>query len=212
MRRQLLVALLVATAAIGAGSMGVAAQSEDDSAFFDDLVAEDDDEGLLEGTGTWFVGMTSGITRTITAYVGSSEAASTYASDFEAEFNDHNESLEAFANERVAADTDHDVFVLYFHDRNDGNVSRYVVSDVENGSWTNARVLTQSEFEATNRTADQWISLDWYQSRAAGDELAEFVDEHAEPNESLSTVDKAAYLGKYGAPESSMWNTTEDNS
>ena len=212
MRRQLVVALLVVAAAIGAGSTAVAAQSEDDSAFFDGLVADDDDSDLLAGAGAWFAGATSGISRTITAYTADEESASTYASDFKAEFNDHNESLEAFANERITADTDHDVFVLNFHDRKEGNVSRYVVSDVENGSWTNTRVLSQPGFEATNRTADQWISLDWYQSRAAGEELAAFVDEHAEPNESLSTGDKAAYLGKYGAPESSMWNTTEDDS
>jgi hypothetical protein len=211
MKRHLLVAMLVVTAAIGAGSMGVAAQ-EDDGAFFDGLVADDDDGGLLASAGKWLAGATSGLSRTYAAYVGDEANASTYAADFEAAFNEHNGSLEAFANERLTADTNHDVFVLHFHDRSDGNVSRYVVSDVENGSWTNARVLNQSEFEATNRTADQWISLDWYQSRAAGDELETFVDEHAEPNEDLTTGDRAALLAKYGAPESSMWNTTETGS
>lgn len=212
MIRRLFLALLVVTAAIGAGSVGVAAQEDDDGAFFDGLIADDDDGGLLEGAGVWLAGATSGISRTVAAYTGDENTASSYASDFEAQFNEHNESLENFANERLTADTNHDVFVLYFHDQNDGNVSRYVVSDVEDGSWTSARVLNQSEFEATNRTADQWVSLDWYQSRNAADELAEFVQEHAEPNEDLSTSDKAAYLAKYGAPESSMWNTTETGS
>ncbi len=211
MKRYLLVAMLVVTAVIGAGSMGVAAQ-EDDGGFFDGLVSDDDDDGLLEETSVWIAGATSGVSRTYAAYMGDEANASTHASDFEEAFNANNESLEAFANERLTADTNHDVFVLHFHDRSDGNVSRYVVSDVENGSWTNARVLNQSEFEAANRTADQWVSLDWYQSRAAGDELETFVDEHAEPNENLSTGDNAAYLAKYGAPESSMWNTTETGS
>ncbi len=212
MIRRLFLALLVVTAAIGAGSMGVAAQSDDDGAFFDDLVADDDDDGLLKSAGVWIAGATSGISRTIAAYTGDENDAGAYAEDFETEFNENNESLEAFASERLTADTNHDVFVLHFSDREDGNVSRYVVSDVENGSWTNARVLTPSEFETTNRTADQWISLDWYQSRNAGDELAEFVDDHAEPNEDLSAADKASYLAKYGAPESSMWNSTETES
>lgn len=210
MIRKLFLALLVVGAAIGGASMGVTAQSDDDGAFFDGLVGDGDDQGLLEEAGVWIAEATSGASRTYAAYLGDEANASSYASDFETEFNENNASLEAFASERLTADTNHDVFVLYFHDREEGNVSRYVVSDVENGSWTNARVLTKSEFDATNRTADQWVSLDWYQSRNADDELAEFVDEHAEPNEDLSTTDKAGYLAKYGAPESSMWNATED--
>jgi len=209
MIRRLFVALLVVTAFVGAGSMGVAAQS-DDGAFFDGLIADDDDQGILEEVGIWVAGATSGASRTYAAYLGDEANATTYAEDFTTAFNEHNESLEAFASERLTADTNHDVFAVHFHDREDGNVTRYVVSDVDNGSWTNARVLTPTEFDATNRTADQWVSLDWYQSRAAGDELETFVDEHAEPNEDLSPGDKAAYLAKYGAPESSMWNTTEE--
>lgn len=211
MIRRLLLALLVVTAVIGGGSIGVAAQ-EDEGGFFDGLISDDDDQGILEEAGVWIAGATSGVSRTYAAYMGDEANASTYASDFETEFNANNESIEAFANERLTADTNHDVFVVYFHDREDGNVSRYVVSDVENGSWTNARVLTQSEFEATNRTADQWVALDWYQSRGADEELAEFVEDHAEPNEDLSTGDRAALLAKYGAPESSMWNSTETGS
>jgi len=209
MIQRLIVALLVVTAFVGAGSMSVAAQS-DDSVFFDGLIADDDDQGLLEEAGIWVAGATSGASRTYAAYLGEEANASTYAADFSTAFNEHNASLEAFASERLTADTNHDVFAVHFHDREDGNVTRYVVSDVENGSWTNARVLTPAEFDATNRTADQWVSLDWYQSRAAGDELETFVEEHAEPNKDLSPGDKASYLAKYGAPESSMWNTTEE--
>jgi len=207
MIRRLFVALLVVTAFVGAGSAGVAAQS-DDGAFFDGLIADDDDQGILEEVGIWVAGATSGASRTYAAYLGDEANATTYAEDFTNTFNEHNASLETFVSERLTADTNHDVFAVYFHDREDGNVTRYVVSDVENGSWTNARVLTPAEFDATNRTVDQWVSLDWYQSRAAGDELETFVDEHAEPNEDFSPGDKAAYLAKYGAPESSMWNTT----
>ncbi|WP_049980257.1 hypothetical protein [Halolamina rubra] len=209
MIRRLVVALLVVTAAIGAGSMGVAAQS-DDGAFFDGLIADDDDQGILEEVGIWVAGATSGASRTYAAYLGDGANASTYAEEFTTAFNEHNASLEAFASERLTADTNHDVFAVHFHDREEGNVTRYVVSDVENGSWTNARVLTPAEFDTTNRSADQWVSLDWYQSRAAGDELETFVEDQAEPNEDLSPGDKAAYLAKYGAPESSMWNTTEE--
>jgi len=210
MIRRLFVALLVVTAAIGAGSMGVAAQSDDDGAFFDGLIADDDDQGILEEVGIWAAGATSGVSRTYAAYLGEEANATTYAKDFTTAFNEHNASLEAFASERLTADTNHDVFAVHFHDREEGNVTRYVVSDVANGSWTNARVLTPTQFDETNRTADQWVSLDWYQSRAAGDELEAFVEEHAEPNEDLSRGDKASYLAKYGAPESSMWNTTEE--
>jgi len=90
-----------------------------------------------------------------------------------------------------------------------GSPPRYVVANASNGNWSNSRVLTPSEFNATNRTQDQYVSLDWYQSRNAAPELEAFVEEYAEPNENLSTGYRAKLLAKYGAPESSMWNTTE---
>ncbi len=211
MSRALVLATLLVVASVGGAAVapaGVAAE-DDDGSFFDGLV-DDDDDSMLASAGKWLAGGTSGFSRWYAKTFGESEGNATdHAKAFTTEFNRHNETIEAYANERVEADSDHDVFAVYFHDREGNNVTRYVVANASNGNWSNTRVLTPAEFDETNRTQDQYVSLDWYQSRAAADELDTFVEEYAESNENLSKSYRAKLLAKYGAPESSMWNTTE---
>lgn len=215
MIRPLLLATMLLTAAVGGAAIApasVAAQSEedDDGSFFDGLVSDDDDS-FLASAGKWLAGGTSGFSRWYAKTFGDDEGnATVYADEFAETYNAENATIEAYANERITADDQHDVFAVYFHDRKGNNVTRYVVANASNGDWTNSRVLTPSEFNATNRTQDQYVSLDWYQSRAAAEELDEFVEEYAEPDENLSTTYRAKMLAKYGAPDSSMWNTTEE--
>ncbi len=207
MTRALLLATMLVIASVGGAAVapaGVAAQ-EDDGSFFDGLVSE---EG--GSFGAWVAEQTGGFSRWYASTFGDDEGNATeYANSFAEEFNRENETIEAFANQRLEADDQHDVFAVYFHDQEGNNVTRYVVANASNGNWSNARVLTPSEFNATNRTQDQYVTLDWYQSRNAAPELEVFVEEYAEPNENLSTGYRAKLLAKYGAPESSMWNTTE---
>ncbi len=207
MTRALLLAVMLVIASVGGAAVapaGVAAQ-EDDGSFFDGLVSE---EG--GSFGAWVAAQTSGFSRWYASTFGDDEGNATeHANAFAEEFNRENATIEAYANERLTADTDHDVFAVYFHDQEGNNVTRYVVANASNGNWSNSRVLTPSEFNATNRTQDQYVSLDWYQSRNAEPELDAFVEEYAEPNENLSTGYRAKMLAKYGAPGSSMWNSTE---
>ncbi len=207
MTRAILLATMLVIASVGGAAVapaGVAAQ-EDDGSFFDGLVSEEG--GSL---GAWIAEQTGGFSRWYASTFGDDDGNATeYANSFAEEFNRENETIEAYANQRLEADDQHDVFAVHFHDQEGNNVTRYMVANASNGNWSNARVLTPSEFNATNRTQDQYVSLDWYQSRNAGPELEVFVEEYAEPNENLSTGYRAKMLAKYGAPESSMWNTTE---
>jgi hypothetical protein len=208
MKRAVALATILVIATVGGAAVAptaVAAQEEDGS-FFDGLVSEEG--GSL---GAWVAEQTSGFSRWYASTFGDDEGNATeYATQFAETYNAENATIETYANERLEADDQHDVFAVYFHDRDGGNVTRYVVANASNGNWSNSRVLTPSEFNATNRTQDQYVSLDWYQSRAAADELDAFVEEYAGPNENLSTGYRAKMLAKYGAPESSMWNTTEE--
>jgi hypothetical protein len=206
MKRSLLLSVMLITAMVGGAAVAPAnvAAQEDDGSFFDGLVSG---EG---GIGAWLASQTGGFSRWFASTFGDDEGNATeHADAFAEEFNAENATIEAYANQRLNADDQHDVFAVYFHDRDGGNVTRYVVANASNGNWSNSRVLTPAEFNATNRTQDQYVSLDWYQSEAAGDELDEFVEEYAEPYENLSTGYRAKILAKYGAPESSMWNSTE---
>lgn len=206
----LFAAVLLVLASVGGAGVVTA---DEDGSFFDDLVSDDGEEGYLASAGIWLAKATGGVSRYWAAYVADGDAADaeTYAEDFTSTFNANNETIAQYANQRLTADTDHDVFAVYFHDREDGNVTRYVVSDVENGSWSNVTVLTPDEFDDRNRTSDHYVSLDWYQSRNADAEVETFVEEYAEDETDLSATYKGELLGTYGAPESDMWNTTEDS-
>jgi hypothetical protein len=208
MTRPILVAAMLVVAMVGGAAVApTAAAQEDDDSFFDGLVSDDDDDG---GLGAWLAAQTSGFSKWYAKTFGEDEGNATqYAEEFTEEFNANNETIESYANERLTADEDHEVFAVYFHDRDGNNVTRYVVANASNGNWSNTRVLTPAEFNGTNRTQDQYVSLDWYQSRNAAPELEAFVEEYAEPDENLSATYRAKLLATYGAPESSMWNSTE---
>ncbi len=211
MTRALALATMLVIASVGGAAIAPAAvtaqEEEDDDSFFDGLVSEEG--GSL---GAWIASGTSGFSKWWAKTFGDDEGNATeYADDFAETYNAENATIEAYANERLGADDNHDVFAVHFHDRDGHNVTRYVVANASNGNWSNSRVLTPSEFNETNRTQDQYVSLDWYQSLSAADELDAFVEEYAEPNENLSTGYRAKLLAKYGAPESSMWNTTEED-
>jgi len=209
MTRALLLATMLVIATVGGAAVAPAtvAADEDDGSFFDGLVSEEG--GSL---GAWIASGTSGFSRWYASTFGDDDGNATeYAEDFAEAYNAENETIEAYANERLEADDNHDVFAVHFHDRDGNNVTRYVVANASNGNWSNSRVLTPTEFNETNRTQDQSVSLDWYQSRNAAPELEAFVEEYAEPKENLSTGYRAKMLAKYGAPESSMWNSTEED-
>ncbi|WP_324662406.1 hypothetical protein [Haloarcula sediminis] len=202
---------LLLVAVLMTAAVSPAAAQSDDGPFFDGLVAEDDSGGFWQGVGTQIAEATGSISRWAEARTGDDDAdANEHAREFAREYNAHNETIEAYANDRLTADTDHDVFALNFTDRDDGNATVYLVSTVSDGNYTESEVLDEAAFDKRNRTVDQTVSFDWYQSRNAEDELETFVDDYAEPNEDITNSYRAKMLAKYGPPESSMWNATSE--
>jgi hypothetical protein len=203
----LCVLLLVATVA----APPVAAEDGEDD-FFADLAGDDDDDSVLPSTrdvALFVAGITGGIARLDVPFVGDEPTgnATTHAQGFTDAFNDNNETIESYANDRLTASTAYDTFVVHFTDDEGGNVSRYVVADVANGTYRDARVLTPSEFDATNRTVDHYVAADPYVSRHAAAEVETFVEDYAEPNETVPSSQRAAWLAEYGSGlESGMWN------
>lgn len=187
--------------------------ASNDETFFDGLV-EDSEVGIAEQALIQVSELTGWIARKDVPFVGSDSKpgnATQYARDFEQEFNQHNGSIESYASNRLNADTNHDVFAVYFHDKAGHNVTRYVVSDVVNGSWQNARAVNETEFQSLNRSVDHWVSLDWYQSRHAAGELDQFVTDYASTGDDLPAGYRAKLLAKYGAPQSDMWGANRSS-
>jgi len=206
--RSLASVALTLVVVLAAVSAPVAAQSDDD--FWGDLTA-DEEPGLGVQAGAWLADQTSGLARTIASLgdmVGEDEGqtASVYADDFRETFNANNRTLEAYANQRVTATTDYDVYNVTFQDKDGGAATVYVVATVQDGNFTQAEALTPSEFEARNRTVDHTITADWYVSRNAAAELEAFVVEYAEPNDDVSPTYAAQKKATYGSGlNSTLW-------
>ena len=202
------VALLVCTAAV---APAVAQTDSDEGGFFTDLVDGDDseeDDGSLAAAVAERAAGVYGQAARLRASVSipfvdeetSDQNASTYAADATTSFNEHNETLTAIANANVEGSTDNDVWAVYFHQKDEGNVTRYLVADVVDGEYQNGRMLTPEEFEATNRTQDHYLSLDWYASKQADDELEAFAEEFgAEGERNVSRTYAAKLYAEYGS-------------
>jgi len=204
--------LIVAVLLVASMAAPAAVAHDDDDGFFDGFVDSESDVSLTERVGLWAAEKASWVTKTATKLTDDGGGnASEYAADFEAEFHAYNDTLVAYANDQLSPTSDYEVFRVHFTDRSGSNVTRYVVADEYNGVYENARVLSPSEFDATNREVDHWVALDWYQSRHAADELDTFVEDYARPNEPTPKTYRGRMLAEYGAPDSDMWATNESD-
>ena len=132
------------------------------------------------------------------------ETATMYATNFQQTFNDHNETLVAYANQRMTASTSYDVIRLEFHDLDGTEATRYLVADVTNSSYQSARVVN-----STSRSVDGTITADWYVSRHATPELEAFITDYADPGENVSLSWWASTATQYGSGWNSTFNTTD---
>ena len=200
MRR--LVVVFIAALLVTSAVQPAVAQEDD---YWDGLVTEDGDivTRILEGIGN----LLGDLARTQDKYLGDEGAdAATYVADIQSTFNESNATIGAYASERLPADTGHDVARIYVHDEDGGNETLYLVSDVENESWTNARLVDQASFEDLNRSVDFWVSMDWFVSKHAADELETFVDDYADENRNLSRSYQLRKISKYGSGiKSDLW-------
>lgn len=196
--RHIAVVLAVLLAVSATAPAGVTAQDNtNDEGFFDGLVTSDDDDGdrSLVDRARDLVASVINPGRTIDKYLGDQGEASEHADAFQAEFNDNNETLFAYANERLNASTSYDVLRLEFHDRSGGGETRYLVATVN----TTTATYESAEIVAnTSRPVDHTVSADWYVSRHAAGELEQFVAEYADPGEDLGAAYRANMLRKYG--------------
>lgn len=215
--RQALAAVL-AVAMVASMAVGpVAANHNED--FFDGLTESDsdDDGGVTAWVGERAASATGWVARATAdlPLVGDSETgnATTYADAFQESFNSQNETIQRYANQRLDATSGYDVFRVYFHDKSGHNVSRVVVAEVNDGNWSQARVVDPGTFQGEmNRNVDYEIHADWYVSRHAADELDSFVAEYASENETIPRSKKVSLVAEYGSGlESEMWNTTTED-
>lgn len=208
--------LLLIVAALLAATAPVTAQSSGDEPLFDGVLSNADENATtgqkVAKTMSDVSGSIARLQDTLAERFGfgdetAEQNATTYANDFDQAVESNNKTIREYSNNRVSPGTEHEVFAVYFHDKEGNNVTRYVVTSVSDGNWTDGpRVLTPSEFNETNRSKDQWVSLDWYASKHSADETREFVEEFATEDKDVSRTKRAALVSKYGTGiKSSMW-------
>lgn len=180
-----------------------------DEDFFNNLVTDGDqgEDGIMADAAAEVATFTGRIARARAGsdlpLIGDADSesgnATTYAQDATEAFNENNQTLEEIANANTDASTDHDVWAVYFHDQEGNNVTRYVVADVVDSEYQNARMLNESEFNDTGRSQDHYLSLDWYASRNADEEIEAFVDEFGSGDHNITRSYGAKMYAEYGS-------------
>lgn len=105
---------------------------------------------------------------------GSDSTAEKRADEFQTYYNDHNASFEDYTNSRTTASTSHDVVALNFT-MNDETATRYLVTDVNSSTndYENSTVVS-----STNRTVDQWVTLEGVAADSTPDEAQRFHENY----------------------------------
>lgn len=199
-----------------AATTPVTAQSSGDDPLFDGVLSNADENATTgQKVAKTMADVSGSIARlqdTLAEKVGfgdesGEENATTYADDLDQAVESNNETIRNYANQRLSPSSEHEVFAVYFHDKEGNNVTRYVVTSVSDGNWTDGpRVLTPSEFDEPNRSHDQWISLDWYASKHSSEVTEEFVDDFATEDKDVTRTKRVSLVSKYGSGiKSSMW-------
>lgn len=114
------------------------------------------------------------------------------ADDIQTTFTTHNESIEAWINQRTTASTDADTLKLTIQ-LDDERATVYVLGDVTDGNYTNARAV-----QSTDREPDGACTLEANAARNASDELDTFAEEYANPGDDLSREHMRYLVGRYG--------------
>lgn len=207
-QRKTITALLFSIVLLGA-AVGPVAAAPGDQSFFGNLAKSGDQgqDGIAADAAAEVAQLSGQIARARAAtdipILGDDSAeagnATAYAQDATTAFNNNNKTIADIANANADASTKHDVWVVYFHDRDGGNVTRYVVADVSNNNYTNVRMLTPSEFNDTGRSQDHHLSLDWYASRNADEEIQKFTDKFGSGDHNISRSYGARMWAEYGS-------------
>lgn len=208
----LALAVLITVATVGvAPAVATHEDDTDDGSFVDGLVSEQctwTEVACLTASNTgklskWYADLTTDT---------DGETADQYAADLQQEFNAESADLQALGNDELDASTSRDVFRVCLNDQQDGHAERYVVSNISNGDWTDTRMVNQSTFDSLNRSVDHNVSLDWYASRNAADELEAFDEKFADDRKNVSKTYHAKMVAEYGdSVQSDLWGQSPEN-
>ena len=196
MRRwSLLLAALLVSAAVAPG-----ATAQSDEGVLEDLVDDDDDRdwsaiaGAVLERATWRVSQISIDGPT------DEELATQDRGALQAAFNEHNETIERYVNDRFGGNYSGWNVIAVHHVRGDAEVTHYLVADITNSTFVDARMVN-----STDRSVDTEVTLEKMASDRADGELETFVESYAEPNETVDAdyVDRLAakYAGNVDPPE-----------
>lgn len=189
--RILIVGLLVTALALGGLTLVVAgdAAAQEDASMLD-RVTDATDDAFWEG----IQGRITGWINARWNYVsGEQVTASEACGDLQETFNDNNQTIQSYVNERTNASSDADVLKLTCAPRDEETETVYLTADVTaNDTYANASVV-----DSTDRTVDADCHLEEDAAVNAADELQTFVDEFAEPNEDLSADFRKRLAAQY---------------
>lgn len=195
-------------------SVGVQpALADHNDSFVDGLVEDDDSSSWTADLGQWMARRSGTLAKNYAALTADTEGetAEEYATDLKEEFNSERDDLTPYANDRLEASTDRDVFRLCTSDQEGGSDVVYLVSNVSNDSWTDERIVSAETFQSLNRTVDYTVAMDWYASRNADEELDGFVEQFAEDDTAVSTTYRAKMVAQYGSSvQSDLWGDDLD--
>lgn len=197
----ILFVVLLTVAAVAAGPGTVAAQ--DDGSVLDGFLDDEGEEadwsaaamGVLDKT-TWWA---SNIDPLSDAEEDRQKALEDRAALQQA-FNSQNESIQNYTNARFGGNESAWNVIAIEHVRGEGETTQYLVADVENGSFANARMVNSTE-----RPVDRTVTLSGYASDNAHAELdtfvEEFVDEDRGVTRAYTTRLATEYSGYVDLPE-----------
>lgn len=199
------VALLVIASTVFTG----AAVATGDDGYFGGFVEDPDasDDSFLPfdtPTGAQVWAVVDGFqTRALHAVSGGSGAsAADAADDVQAEYNIHTAEYEQYLNDRVTADSNHDVVAVTFT-LDDKSDTVYWVADVNStdDSFENTSVV-----DSTDRTVDQTMELHGLGAENAAKELSGFHDDYVTENKTPQRG--SGYLTGLGAKYAGDIDTT----
>lgn len=184
----LLVALLLVTSAV----TPVAAQdSDDDSESILNSVIEAESGDRLDA----ILGAASGFyarAQNMFQARADDQTPAEHAADTKQVFNDNNETLLTYVNDRSTASTDADVVALRFTEEDETSETIYLVADVNNSTYQSAQMVN-----STDRTVDEECTLEDSATRNADEELDTFVTEFATGNENTTSRYRSRMVTEY---------------
>lgn len=193
--RRFIAVLLVAICCVALVGATPAAASP-----FDDLSDDDEPDGLLEraqNAASVVIAAASGLVDramyTAGSVIGDDPDAASDANATLETFNQHNESIRTYLNNRSAADPAYQVLEVEFV-HGDDSETIYIVAKMEANETEYSSIGAVQE---TDREVDESITLEGFAAASASDELEFAVGEFVEPNESVNESYRAELVSKY---------------